>query len=247
MAIGTDDALSDGGEVLDVAGKHIRPALIDAQAHFRDPGLIHKEEFATGSTAATCGGITTIVDMPNVIPPTENAGQVQAKKKIAESKSLYDSGILGVVHQSSIDDILPMPKAGAVGYKIFFGETVGNLRIATTASASRFSRMTESGTPLSVHAENRQIQQYWTGRMQTPILNGGMVPVSGATVETPGVISSLTRPTWSACGDLVGFLAAMSFRGRRSRSSNSRGEIHLSLTTGPTNVAARRLLTFLCA
>ena len=35
--------------------------------------------------------------------------------------------MLGVVHQTNADDILPMAKAGAIGYKIFFGETIGNL------------------------------------------------------------------------------------------------------------------------
>ena len=92
-------------------GLHILPGLIDAHVHFRDPGVTHKEDFATGSTAAVCGGITTVIDMPNQIPPTENAEQVGVKKKIAESKSLCDFAVLGVVHQTNADDILPMAKA----------------------------------------------------------------------------------------------------------------------------------------
>ena len=35
--------------------------------------------------------------------------------------------MLGVVHQTNADDIIPMAQAGAIGYKIFFGETIGNL------------------------------------------------------------------------------------------------------------------------
>src|SRR5262249_40186488 len=68
-------------------------------------------------------------DMPNQIPPTENAEQVGVKKKIAESKSLCDFAVLGVVHQTNADDIIPMAQAGAIGYKIFFGETIGNLPV----------------------------------------------------------------------------------------------------------------------
>ena len=76
VAIGTDESLPEGKAVIDSAGKHILPGLIDAHVHFRDPGVTHKEDFGTGSTAAVCGGMTTIIDMPNQIPPTENAEQV---------------------------------------------------------------------------------------------------------------------------------------------------------------------------
>jgi dihydroorotase len=167
VTIGTDDSLPDGKEVIDVKGKHILPGLIDAHVHFRDPGMTHKEDFATGSTAAVCGGISTIVDMPNVIPPTDNAEQVGVKKRIAESKSLCDFAVLGVIHQTNSADILPMAKAGAIGYKIFFGETIGNLPFPDDGMCVEvFSNITESNIPLCVHAENRQIQHYWTTKIK---------------------------------------------------------------------------------
>ena len=34
--------------------------------------MTHKEDFTTGSTAAVCGGITTVIDMPNTVPPNDN-------------------------------------------------------------------------------------------------------------------------------------------------------------------------------
>src|SRR2546427_8462929 len=65
VSIGTDDSLPDGKEVIDAKGQHILPGLIDGHVHFREPGLTYKEDFGTGSTAAVCGGITTVIDMPN--------------------------------------------------------------------------------------------------------------------------------------------------------------------------------------
>jgi dihydroorotase len=167
VAIGADDVLPDGVRVIDVKGKHILPGLIDAHVHFRDPGLTHKEDFATGSTAAVCGGITTVLDMPNVIPPTQSEKEVLEKRKIGESKSLCDFGLYGVVHQSNADDILPMANAGVIGYKIFFGETVGELPFPDDGMCHEvFSNITESGLRLAVHAENRPIQYYWTDKMK---------------------------------------------------------------------------------
>jgi len=167
VAIGTDDSLPDGKEVIDAKGRHILPGLIDAHVHFRDPGMTHKEDFSTGSTAAVCGGITTVVDMPNVIPPTADAEQVRVKQRIAEEKSLVDFGVLGVVVQTNADHILPMAAAGVIGYKIFFGETIGNLPFPDDGMCiEAFSNITKSKLPLGIHAENRQIQHYWTNKLK---------------------------------------------------------------------------------
>ncbi len=59
------ERLPDGKQIIDASGLH--PGLIDAHVHFRDPGVTRKEDFSTGSTAAVCGGITTVIDMPNQI------------------------------------------------------------------------------------------------------------------------------------------------------------------------------------
>lgn len=64
------DDLPPAREVIDAAGLHVLPGLIDPHVHFRVPGLEYKEDFDTGSQGAACGGITTVIDMPNVVPPT---------------------------------------------------------------------------------------------------------------------------------------------------------------------------------
>lgn len=167
VAIGTDASLPPGNEEIDAKGKHILPGLIDAHVHFREPGLTYKEDFGTGSTAAVCGGITTVVDMPNVIPPTADADKVKEKQHLAEEKSLVDFGILGVIVQTNIDQILPMADAGVVGYKIFFGETIGNLPFPDDgACQDAFSFITQSKLPLGIHAENREIMNYWTSKLK---------------------------------------------------------------------------------
>lgn len=167
VAIGTDDSLPEAKEVIDTKGKHILPGIIDAHVHFREPGLTHKEDFGSGSTAAVCGGITTVVDMPNVIPPTADAEQVKVKQRVAEEKSLVDFGITGVVVQTNTEDILPMAEAGVVGYKIFFGETVGNLPFPDDGMCQEaFSYFAKSKLPIGVHAENRQIMNYWTSKLK---------------------------------------------------------------------------------
>src|SRR6476646_5626768 len=48
VAIGTDESLPAGKAVIDLAGKHILPGLIDAHVHFRDPGGTTRENLAPG-------------------------------------------------------------------------------------------------------------------------------------------------------------------------------------------------------
>ena len=167
VAIGTDDSLPKGNEEIDARGKHILPGIIDGHVHFREPGLSQKEDFTTGSTAAVCGGVTMVMDMPNVQPPTADAEKVKEKIKIAEGKFLTDYAFYGVVVQTNTGDILPMAEAGVIGYKIFFGETIGNLPFPDDGMClEAFANIAKSGLPLGIHAENRQIMAYYTNKLK---------------------------------------------------------------------------------
>jgi allantoinase len=167
VAIGTDDTLPQGKEEIDVKGRHILPGLIDGHVHFREPGLGYKEDFTTGSTAAVCGGITMVMDMPNVNPPTADAEKVKEKIKFAEGKFLSDYAFFGVVVQTNAGQILPMKEAGVIGYKIFFGETIGNLPFPDDGMCLEvFDLIAKSQLPVGIHAENRQIMAYYTNKLK---------------------------------------------------------------------------------
>ncbi|MFB3062719.1 MAG: dihydroorotase family protein, partial [Candidatus Binatia bacterium] len=167
VSIGPDDTLPEGKEEIDVKGNHILPGIIDAHVHFREPGLTYKEDFGTGSTAAVCGGVVMVVDMPNTVPPVTGPEQVEEKQRLAEEKSLVDFSLLGVVVQTNADQILPMAKVGALGYKIFFGETIGNLPFPDDGVCTEvFQNITKTKLPLSIHAENRQIMYYHLNKLK---------------------------------------------------------------------------------
>ena len=73
LSVGAADAMPAARETLDAKGLHILPGAIDVHVHFRDPGYPHKEDWESGTAAAAFGGVTTVFDMPNTIPPTGNA------------------------------------------------------------------------------------------------------------------------------------------------------------------------------
>ena len=66
---GSDKATAD--TVIDARGRMLFAGFVDAHVHMRDPGQPQKEDFASGSTAAAIGGVTTVMCMPNTRPPID--------------------------------------------------------------------------------------------------------------------------------------------------------------------------------
>ena len=60
------------------------PGLVDIHVHLREPGQAHKETISTGTQAAAAGGFTTLVCMPNTMPPADSAGTIQYIKDVVE-------------------------------------------------------------------------------------------------------------------------------------------------------------------
>jgi len=161
------DALPQSREVIDATGLHVLPGLIDPHVHFRVPGLDYKEDFETGSQAAACGGITTVLDMPNVVPPTSNIEGFEAKVACAQGRSYVDYGLYAVIVEGSVDQILPLADAGVVGYKIFLGETVGNLPAPPDGEIiDAWRLMARTGLRCGVHAEDNGIILYLRKKLQ---------------------------------------------------------------------------------
>jgi len=155
-------------EVYDAEGKHILSGIIDAHVHFRDPGLTEKEDFETGSAAAAFGGITTVVDMPNVIPPTSTLERFNEKVSIAKEKSCVDFALFALLPNDSslsenISQMESLKEAGALGFKVFLGTSTGN--IAAPDGGDLFEQMEKCASldmRLGFHAETNEINRHFT-------------------------------------------------------------------------------------
>ena len=113
--------------IIDAKSNFILPGLIDCHVHFREPGLTHKEDFLTGSMAAAKGGITTILDMPNTIPPTTTIQALEEKRKLA-AKSIVNYGFHFGATSDNISDIKKAKNIAAV--KLYLDYTTGDLKVS---------------------------------------------------------------------------------------------------------------------
>ncbi|MDR2376732.1 MAG: dihydroorotase family protein [Treponema sp.] len=152
---------SCGGDVYDAAGLFILPGLIDAHVHFRDPGLTYKEDFGSGSAAAACGGITTVADMPNTLPPTAGTIELREKARAAGERSYTDFGLFALLTQDNLEETGGLIREGALGFKVFLGTSVGN--IAAPPLGTLYGQMRRAGRRrIAFHAEDNELNEYFT-------------------------------------------------------------------------------------
>jgi dihydroorotase len=133
----------------DFSGQIVMPAGIDIHVHFREPGMTKKEDFGTGSTAAACGGVTFVVDMPNTKPPTRTISEIREKTSRVSKKSFVDFGLAALLNPKSDTERLAKE---ATAFKIYLGETTGGLGIAPEDLGASISRAGER--QVFIHAEH---------------------------------------------------------------------------------------------
>lgn len=129
-AIGNLSAAS-AAHTLDATGLHVLPGVIDAQVHFREPGLTHKEDLASGTTGAVLGGVTSVLEMPNTDPPTTSAAALHDKCGRLRGRARCDVGFfVGATAQNAgeLGELENLP--GCAGVKVFMGSSTGSLLVA---------------------------------------------------------------------------------------------------------------------
>ena len=147
-----------GKKVIDATGKYVMPGAIDSHVHFRAPGYDYKEDWQTGTGAAARGGVTTVLEMPNTLPPTGTLEALKLKQDIAARQAYVDYGIYGLLDEGNIDQLEALADAGVSGFKCFMGNTFGDLPAPSDgAMLEGFEILARRGLRCTVHAENASI------------------------------------------------------------------------------------------
>jgi dihydroorotase len=166
-AVGDRYAMPPAWETLDATGLHVLPGAIDVHVHFRDPGYPHKEDWESGTAAAAFGGVTTVFDMPNTLPPTGTAEALADKHRIAGAKAHVDFGLYGLLGEDTIANVPALVEGGIIGFKLYMGNTFGNIPSPSTgAMLEAFEVVARTGKRISLHAETASIMARREERMR---------------------------------------------------------------------------------
>lgn len=117
-AVGTG-LTANGVEVFDADGACVSPGWLDLGTLVGDPGLEHREDFASVEKAAVAGGYTAIACLPNTAPAIHSKSEVQYVRSRAHG-SLVDFLPIGAVSHDcggkDITEMYDMQAAGAVAF-----------------------------------------------------------------------------------------------------------------------------------
>ena len=178
-AIGTPaDATAD--QIVDAAGLHVLPGLIDPHVHLRDPGNAAVETIPTGTKAAVLGGLTAVFDMPNTTPSITNAESLAWKRGYVEQVAWCDMGLYVGGTKTNIGELAALEvEPGVCAIKVFAGSSTGDLMVEDDEHLELVMRagrrriayhsedeyrlqarkpMFKSGDPYSSHAEWRDVE-----------------------------------------------------------------------------------------
>ncbi|QCI78921.1 dihydroorotase [Hankyongella ginsenosidimutans] len=146
---------AQAGRVVDCAGLTILPGVIDSQVHFREPGLEHKEDLASGSLAAVMGGVTGVFEMPNTRPSTASADALAEKVSRAAGRMWCDHAFYMGATAENADDLAELERVpGCCGVKLFMGASTGDLLVWDDATIARVFRA--GRRRVAIHAEDEQ-------------------------------------------------------------------------------------------
>src|SRR6201995_2791131 len=176
-------------EVFEAKGLHVLPGVMDTQVHFREPGNAHKEDLASGSLAAILGGVTSVFEMPNTVPPTTTRASIEDKLARAAGRMHCDHAFYaGATPQNigALAELESMP--GVCGIKAFLGSSTGTLLL--NKEEDIFAALKAGRRRVAVHSEDedRMIARKHLAERGKPETHPGWRDAEAARMSTERVL-----------------------------------------------------------
>jgi dihydroorotase (multifunctional complex type) len=152
----TDTAAAD--TLINANGCMLFAGFVDAHVHMRDPGQPQKEDFTSGSTAAAIGGVTTVMCMPNTVPPVDSVAAFDLVRRIGEGASYVDFVLQAAVHPQNHTAMASLWHAGAVSFETMLADGPPNEAYTDgTVLAEMLSQAAELGVRVGVYSGSQEV------------------------------------------------------------------------------------------
>ncbi|MFC8370547.1 dihydroorotase family protein [Streptomyces sp. CB02400] len=183
---------------LDAGEHYVLPGLIDSHVHFRTPGLTHKEDWEHGSRAAVRGGVTTVMDMPNTVPPTLTPETASAKAALVDGHSLVDYRFHLGLDPDRPELLADLDARVATSVKIFMAghHTAPTVVRDPDQLEKAFAAAAQGGVQLVLHAEDDglfALLDSWWGEPGSYLEYEARRPRTGGIVAVAKVLELVRR------------------------------------------------------
>jgi len=149
-------------KVIDASGKLVLPGLIDGHTHMEMPfmGTTTADDFESGTAAAACGGVTTIVDF--VVPAKGQTllEAVEIWRKKADPKVSIDYALHLIIRDLNPTILSEIGKAvsyGITGFKLFMTYKKEGLWMDDGSIYTVMKEATKHGALVGLHCENADL------------------------------------------------------------------------------------------
>ena len=153
---------------LDASGCYVFPGFLDPHVHLRlrVGDLVSTDDFASGTVAAACGGVTTVADFTGNSRGDDLAEAVHARRAEAEGRLAVDLALHLTLADASEATLKALPRLAAAGYtsaKLY--TTYAGLRLDDGEVLRILAACREHGILPLVHAENHDAVAFLTARL----------------------------------------------------------------------------------
>lgn len=144
--------------VIDAGGCYVFPGFVDPHVHFCLPGggdLVSSDDFATGTIAAACGGVTTVIDFT-----TQGRGEsleqaVADRRALADGRVAVDYGLHLTVADAAAETLASIGRLAAQGYpSIKVYTTYRHVVVSDAELQAILPATAAAGVLTMVHAED---------------------------------------------------------------------------------------------
>ncbi len=151
-------------KIINAKGKYVFPGMIDVHTHLHMPfmGAFSTDDYKSGTIAAACGGITSIIDFDIQAEGETLREAIERKKKMA-----YDQGVAidfslhpGITQwgDATIAEIPSLIKEGIPSFKVF--TTYGAWEVQDETMLQLLEVTRDHKGLVQVHAENNDVIQF---------------------------------------------------------------------------------------
>ena len=150
-------------EIIDASDKYVLPGAIDPHTHLDMPfmGTRSQDNYETGTIAAACGGVTSIIDFDIQQKGESLFEAIERKKALAAGKAVIDFSLHPAItdlRPEIIDEVKDaIQKYGTPSFKVFM---TYDCRVDDSTLLKLLEVTKKYGGLVQVHAENFDIIQY---------------------------------------------------------------------------------------
>ncbi len=156
------------GPSLEVSGCYVFPGFVDPHVHLalRIADVTSTDDFSTGTVAAACGGVTTVLDFTGNRRGDDLPEAARARRAEAEGRLAVDLGLHLTLADASEATLAALPGLAEAGYtsaKLYM--TYTGLRLDDGELLRALAACREHRILPLVHAENHDAAAYLTANL----------------------------------------------------------------------------------